>query len=158
MEIVLRSTAVFLFLLLMVRAMGKKELSELSAFELILLVTIGDLVQQGVTQEDMSLTGAFLAAGTLGLLVVALSYLEYRWASRRPALQGTPVVLIQDGRLLEEVARTERLTPEGILEAARQQGVESLSQVRYGILEASGRFSFIQKQESKPSSPEPHRA
>jgi len=73
MEIVVRTVIIFFFVLFLTRAMGKKELSELTAFELILLVTMGDLVQQGVTQEDQSLTGAILAVGTLGLLIVLLS-------------------------------------------------------------------------------------
>lgn len=145
MEIVLRAAAVFFILLILMRVMGKKELSELSAFELVLLVTIGDVVQQGVTQEDMSLTGAVLAAATLALLVVGLSYVQFRWSGARPALHGSPVIVIQDGQFLDHVARTERLTVEEIMEAARQQGIGTLDQVRYGILEAGGQFSFVQK-------------
>lgn len=152
----MRAAAVFLILLLLVRVMGKKELSELSAFELVLLVTIGDVVQQGVTQEDMSLTGATLAAGTLGLLVVALSYIQFRWTRIRPALQGLPVIVIQDGRVLDDVARLERLSLEEIKEAARQQGIGALDLIRYGVLEADGRFSFVQKESAISQSPEPH--
>lgn len=156
MEIVLRAAAVFFTLLLLVRVMGKKELSGLSAFELVLLVTVGDVVQQGVTQEDMSLTGAVLAGGTLGLLVVALSYIQFRWSRVRPALQGSPVLVVQDGRLLEDIARIERLSLEEVLEAARQQGMGSLSQIRFGILEADGRFSFVPQESETSRSPESH--
>src|SRR6266542_3141450 len=98
MEIVVRTVIIFFFVLFLTRAMGKKELSELTAFELILLVTMGDLVQQGVTQEDQSLTGAILAVGTLGLLIVLLSYLSYKWRPIRRVIRGTAVVVVREGR------------------------------------------------------------
>ena len=83
MEIVLRSVAVFAFLWFVMRVIGKKELTQLTAFELVLIVVIGDLVQQGVTQEDMSVTGAVLATGTIALLVVAMSYVGFDGPDRR---------------------------------------------------------------------------
>ncbi|MGH2556792.1 MAG: DUF421 domain-containing protein, partial [Actinomycetota bacterium] len=107
MEIVVRTVVIFTFVLLLTRAMGRKELSELTAFELILLVTIGDLVQQGVTQEDQSLTGAMLAVGTLGLLIVLLSYVEYRWRPARRLIRGLAVVIVREGRPVDEAMRLE---------------------------------------------------
>jgi hypothetical protein len=79
MEIILRATAIYLFIYLVIRVMGKRELGEMSAFELILLVMIGDLVQQAVTQEDYSVTGAVLAVGTIAFWVVVSSYASFRW-------------------------------------------------------------------------------
>ena len=90
MEIVLRSAAVFVFLWFLTRVIGKKELAEISAFELVLLVVIGDLVQQGVTQEDMSVTGAILATGTIALLVVPMSYVSFRWRRADRVVEGSP--------------------------------------------------------------------
>jgi uncharacterized membrane protein YcaP (DUF421 family) len=144
MEIVARTTVIFAFILILTRAMGKKELSQLTAFELILLVTIGDLVQQGVTQEDQSLTGAILAVGTLGLLVVTLSYVEYRWPGTRRAIRGLPVVVVRRGEVVGEALKLERIGLEELLEAAREQGIDELSKVKLAVLEPDGKFSFIQ--------------
>lgn len=87
MEIVIRATVVFFFLWLLVRALGKRELAEMSAFELVLLVVMGDIVQQGITEADMSATGAVLAAGTLALWILQFSYLSFR---SRGAGRGRP--------------------------------------------------------------------
>lgn len=146
MEIVFRTVVVFAFVLLLTRAMGKKELSQLTAFELILFVTIGDLVQQGVTQEDQSLTGAMLAVGTIGLLIVALSFVGYRWPGTRGVVRGVPVVVLRNGEPDRAVLKVERLTLEELVEAAREQGIADLDDVRLAVLEPDGKFSFIQKE------------
>lgn len=83
MEIVVRASVIYFFLWLVARGTGKRELSQLTAFELILLVTMGDLVQQGVTQEDMSITGAMLAVGTFAFWAVAFSFLAWRFKGIR---------------------------------------------------------------------------
>jgi uncharacterized membrane protein YcaP (DUF421 family) len=145
MEIVIRTVVIFFFVLLLTRAMGKKELSELTAFELILLVTIGDLVQQGVTQEDQSLTGAILAVGTLGLLIVSLSYLSYRWRPVRRIIRGLAVVVVRDGQPLHDAMKIERLTVDDIIESAREQGIDDLGKVQLAVLEPDGKFSFIKR-------------
>jgi uncharacterized membrane protein YcaP (DUF421 family) len=145
MEIVIRTIVIFFFVLALTRAMGKKELSELTAFELILLVTIGDLVQQGVTQEDQSLTGAMLAVGTLGLLIVFLSWLSYRWRAVRRIIRGIAVVVVRDGRAIEDAMKLERLTIDDLIEGARQQGIDDLGNVKLAVLEPDGKFSFIQR-------------
>ena len=144
MEIVVRATVIFFFLYLLTRIMGKRELAQLSAFELILLVTIGDLVQQGVTQEDMSLTGNMLAVGTIGVWILLLSYLSYRFKGAGSALEGIAVVIVRDGEILEDALHVERLTDDEVLAEAREQGIDDLAKVRVGILEADGKFSFIQ--------------
>lgn len=151
---VVRTVVIFTFVLLLTRAMGRKELSELTAFELILLVTIGDLVQQGVTQEDQSLTGAMLAVGTLGLLIVLLSYVEYRWRPARRLIRGLAVVIVREGRPVDEAMKLERLTIDDVIEGARLQGIDDLAKVRLGVLEPDGRFSFIQFQPEQHEEPE----
>lgn len=143
MEIILRATALYFFVWLLLRALGKRELSEMTAFEMVLLITIGDLVQQGITQEDMSVTGAVLAVGTIGMWILASSYLSFRWRRTRTVLEGFPVMVIKDGLLLKEVLHVERMTDEEVLEAARQQGITDLREVSVGILEADGKFSFV---------------
>ena len=143
MDIVLRTTAVFLAIWLVTRALGKRELSEMTAFELVLLVVVGDLVQQGATQEDMSVTGAVIAVSTLGMWVLAMSYVGFRWNRARSVIEGTPVIVVDRGRVLERVIRYERVTTEEVLEGARSQGIEDLADVRWGILEPDGSFSFL---------------
>ena len=121
MEIVIRATIVFFLIWILIRAMGKRELAQLGVFELVLLVTIGDLVQQGVTQEDFSVTGALLAIGTLAFWILVSSYVSFRFARTRGVIEGHPVIVVHDGRVQREALRI----------------------VRYGVLEADGKFSFL---------------
>jgi uncharacterized membrane protein YcaP (DUF421 family) len=154
MEIVIRAVVMFLFILVITRAMGKKELSQLTAFELILLITMGDLIQQGVTQEDQSITGAVLAVGTMALLVVILSAVQYRWSRTRNVIRGLPVVVLRNGRPVEEALRLERLRLEEIKEGAREQGITDLADVKLAILEPDGKLSFIQTNEQQEEQPD----
>ena len=155
MEIVLRSAAIFLFLWVLTRVIGKKELAELSAFELVLIVTIGDIVQQGVTQEDMSVTGAMLAAGTFALLVVAFSYAGFRWRASNRVIEGVPVVVVDDGHILDEVIAVERLSREEVVSSAREQGIGDIADVRFAVLEPDGAFAFVRyDREQRPGPPE----
>lgn len=156
MEIVIRATVIFFFLWALTRALGKRELAEMSAFELVLLVVVGDLIQQGVTQEDYSLTGAMLAAGTIGMWVLVFSYLAFRAKRLQPVLEGLPVVVIRDGRPIEEAMNIERVDLEEVKEAARNQGITDLSEVRCGVLEPDGRFSFIKAAETQEQPMEKH--
>ena len=145
MQIIIRALVLFLFVLFGTRAMGRKELSELSSFELILLVAVGDLIQQGVTGDDRSLTGAMLAVTTFALLTVALSYLQFKFARLRPRLEGTPVLVIVRGEPQIEAIEIERLTLDDVIEAAREQGIADLAQIRIGVLESDGKFSFLRE-------------
>ena len=145
MDIVIRAAVAFVFILLLTRIVGRRELSSLEPFDLILLVTIGDLVQQGVTQNDFSVTGMGLAVGTIAMLTVLISYLPWRFRALRPVLEGQPVILIEDGNVIERNLRRNRLTPEEIAAEARFQQIDSLDQVRWAVLETSGKISFIKK-------------
>jgi uncharacterized membrane protein YcaP (DUF421 family) len=98
MDLVARTVIVFLFIYVVTRAVGRRELSSMEPFDVILLIVIGDLVQQGVTQSDYSMTGAMTVVGTLALLTVALSFLSYHFRRLRPVLEGEPLVLVEDGR------------------------------------------------------------
>jgi len=149
MDTVVRAAIVFAFLYLFTRALGKRELAEMSAFELIVLVTLGDLVQQGVTQEDYSVTGAILAVSTFGFLSLAMSYAVFRWPSTASTLEGAPVLIVREGRLLDEPMKLERVTEDEVLEAARGQGIGDLAEVSYGVLEADGKFSFVKNDGSQ---------
>ena len=143
MELIVRATVIFFFLWVLTRGMGKRELSEMTAFELLLLVTVGDLVQQGVTQEDMSITGAMLAVGTVALWSLVFGYLAFRFPRTRPVLEGMPGVIVRDGEVLPDFLAAERLTTDEVKEAARSQGIDDLGKVRLGILEPDGQISFL---------------
>jgi uncharacterized membrane protein YcaP (DUF421 family) len=145
MDIVLRTILVFAVLLVLMRVIGRRELSSLQPFDLILLIVLGDLVQQGVTQSDYSVTGLLLAAGTIALLQVGVSFLGFRFKPLRPVLEGEPMVLVEDGRVLQQNLRRERLTEEELAEQARQQQIASLDEVQWAVLETNGQISFIQK-------------
>ncbi|HSC72864.1 MAG TPA: YetF domain-containing protein [Gaiellaceae bacterium] len=145
MDIVIRAAVAFAFIMLLTRIVGRRELSSLEPFDLILLVTIGDLVQQGVTQNDFSVTGMGLAVGTIAVLTVLVSYLPWRFQVLRPVLEGQPVILIEDGNVIERNLRRNRLTQEEIAAEARFQQIDSLEQVRWAVLETSGKISFIKK-------------
>ncbi len=145
MDIVVRATLAFAFVLFLTRVVGRRELGSMQPFDLIMLVMLGDLVQQGVTQNDFSVTGLVLAGGTVGLLTVLVSYGSWRFPRLRPILDGEPVIVIEDGRLIEGNLRRERMTAGEVAAAARQEGIGSLDDVRWGVLETSGRISFIAK-------------
>ena len=146
MDIVLRAAVAFAFIFFLTRVVGRRELSSLEPFDLIMLIVLGDLVQQGVTQSDYSVTGLILAAGTIALLQVAVSYLNYRFRRVRQVLAGEPIVLIEDGRVFEQHLSRERLTREELEEQARLSQLDSLDKVRWAVLETSGQISFIPKQ------------
>jgi uncharacterized membrane protein YcaP (DUF421 family) len=143
MDIVLRAGLFFVFLYVVTRLVGRRELSSLEPFDLILLIVMGDLVQQAVTQSDYSVTGGVLVIGTFVLLTVLTSYLTYRFPKTRPVLDGEPIVLVHDGEVLRANARRERITDEELQAAARQQQIASLDDVRFAVLETNGKISMI---------------
>lgn len=145
MDLVLRAAAMYVAVFAFTRLLGRRELSQMQPFDLILLVVVGDLVQQGVTQNDLSVTGLMLVIATVALLQVGASYLSFRFRSLRPLLEGKPVVLVDDGRIIENNLRRERLTVEDVTEEMRLNSIDSLAQVRWAVLETSGRLSFIRK-------------
>jgi uncharacterized membrane protein YcaP (DUF421 family) len=145
MDVVLRSIVVFLFIWLLMRIVGRRELSSMEPFDLIIIIVIGDLVQQAATQQDMSVTGAILSAGTIGLLTVLFSWASWRFPRTRPVLDGKPIVIVEDGKPLRDNMRRERVTIEELAAQARLKGIESLDSVKWAVLETGGQVSFIQK-------------
>jgi uncharacterized membrane protein YcaP (DUF421 family) len=143
MDIVARAAIAFLVLFLLLRVIGRRELSSLEPFDLILLVVVGDLIQQGVTQSDMSFTGSLLAIGTFAILTLGTSWLVYRFRRLRKVLDAEPLIILQDGKLIEHNLRHERLTGEEVAAEARQQQIASLDDVAWAVVEGSGRISFI---------------
>jgi len=148
MEIVVRATVVYVLIFLVMRGMRKRALAELSPFEMVMLVTFGDIVQQGVTQEDYSLTGVVLATGTFAFWISLMTYLSWRSDRARRILEGVPMVIVEDGKVVEQTLKLEQMPLAELHEAARQQGIADLSQVRLGVLEPSGKVSFIRNDDA----------
>jgi uncharacterized membrane protein YcaP (DUF421 family) len=143
MEIVFRALFVFLFLWLITRMVGRSTLGEISTFQLIVFITMGDLVQQGVTQQDYSVTGSVLAVSTFALLTIIISWVNTRWTRVRPVTQGVPVVVLVDGEPQLETMRCERMSIDDLYSAARQQGFDRLADIRMAVLETNGQLSFF---------------
>ena len=145
MDLVIRAAAGFFFVLFLTRVVGRRELSSLEPFDLILLVMIGDLVQQGITQNDFSVTGMLLVGGTVALLTVLVSYSSFRFPRLRPLIDGEPVIVVEDGTPIDRNLKRNRITHEELAAAARTQGIDELGKVRWAVLETSGSISFIER-------------
>jgi uncharacterized membrane protein YcaP (DUF421 family) len=145
MDLVIRACVIFFFIFLITRIAGRRELSSLEPFDVILLVVLGDLVQQGITQSDESVTGTLIVISTITLLSVAVGWASFRSGRLRLVTEGEPIVLVQDGQIIERNLARERLTRGDVEEEARKQQVASLSAVRWAILEKAGTISFIPK-------------
>jgi uncharacterized membrane protein YcaP (DUF421 family) len=143
MDLVLRAIILYFFIFLVARVIGRRELSSLAPFDIVLLIVIGDAIQQGLTQDDYSVTGAVLVVATLAVLQVGTSFVSFKWPRARSVLEGNPVVLMEDGSFIESNMRRERMTPEEVAEEARQQQIDSIDTVKWAILEPSGKISFI---------------
>ena len=146
MDITLRGIVLFAFIYLLTRVIGRRELSSLQPFDLILLIVLGDTIQQGLTQDDYSVTGAVIAVGTIAGLQVLTSWSAFRFPWLRRVLDGHPIVLVEDGKVIEKNLRRERLTVEDLAEQARANQVTSIKDVQWAIFEPSGTISFIPKQ------------
>jgi uncharacterized membrane protein YcaP (DUF421 family) len=156
MDIALRATVIFLALYVLVRLMGKRELGQMTPFELIVLVVIGDLIQQGVTQNDFSLTGAIIAISTIAFLALLMSWASYLWPWAERMLEGEPRVIVRDGEVLTGNLRRNRLTVSEIESEMRLAGIGSMADVAWAILEPRGKISFIQRSEAGDEKPPPN--
>jgi uncharacterized membrane protein YcaP (DUF421 family) len=145
MDIVLRGIVIFVFLYVLMRVIGRRELSSLEPFDLILLVVLGDAVQQGLTQDDYSVTGAVLTIGTIAILQLAVSYANFRFPKLRSVIDGEPILIVQDGKPIEKNMRRERVTIDDVAAAMRQQSIAKLDDVQWAVLETTGVISFIKK-------------
>ena len=143
MDIVIRAAVAYVFIIFLLRIIGRRELSTLGPSDLVLLVVMGDLVQNGVTQSDQSVTGVFLALSTFALLTVAASVVTFKSRRVQRFVEGTPLILVQDGEPVEKNLRAERLNIDDVAEQARGQGIERLDEIKWCVLETSGSMSFI---------------
>src|SRR3954452_25569891 len=145
MDLTIRAVVLFCFVYLLTRIIGRRELSSMEPFDLILLIVMGDAIQQGLTQDDYSVTGAFIVIGTFAVLQVLFSYTSFRFPRLRPVLDGEPIVIVQDGKPIERNLKRERITLDEVMVEARLQQVPALDQVAWAVLETSGKISIIPK-------------
>lgn len=143
MDIVLRATAMFFIVFLLLRLLGKRELGQMAPFEIVVLVVMGDLIQQGITHNDFSITGATLAIATFAFWGAVLGWLVYLFPRLKNPLEGEPRVIIRHGQLLEASLRRDRMTRGEVESEMRLAGIGSISEVAWAILEPQGKMSFI---------------
>ncbi|WP_300628469.1 YetF domain-containing protein [Pseudomonas sp.] len=144
MDSVLRAAAIYLVLLILFKIAGRRSLAELTTFDLVLLMVIGEATQQALLGDDFSLTNAVLVIVTLIAIDIGFSLVKQRslWVSR--LLDGGPTVVVEQGRVLHERLKRARLDEDDILEAARSaQGILEIKQIRFAILERNGKISVI---------------
>jgi uncharacterized membrane protein YcaP (DUF421 family) len=143
MEIVLRIACVYVLLTLAFRVLGKRELSQLSPFELVMLLLVAEAVSPALTAGDESLTGALFGAATLLVLTFAHSALTYRFEAFRKVAEAPPTLIVYHGRLVEENLHLDRVRPDEIFSEMHKSGIERLEQVKWGFLEADGKMAFV---------------
>jgi uncharacterized membrane protein YcaP (DUF421 family) len=145
MDLVLRAIVMFVLLFAVTRIAGRRTLASLEPFDFILLIVIGDLIQQGVTQNDQSLTGMVLVIGTVTVLQVGLQYSTWRSRRLRQVLEPEPLILVEHGELLRGNLDRERMTVDELLAEARLAQIESISEIDWAVLERNGRVSFLRR-------------
>jgi uncharacterized membrane protein YcaP (DUF421 family) len=143
MDLVFRACAVFFFVLIVTRVVGRREIGQLEPFDMILLIVMGDLVQQGITQSDQSVTGTFIVISTIAILSVVVGWASFRSRRVSRLTEGEPIVLVHDGRTIERNMRRERITLRDIEEQARGAQITSVADLRWAILEDDGKISCI---------------
>lgn len=144
MDLVLRCIILFPVVVLLTRVVTRRELGSLEPFDLVLLVVLGDLLQQGITQSDYSVTGSAIVIITIGLLTIGTAQLNFHVRRVRVFIEGEPVILIADGTIVEKNLRRERITQEELAAQARLNEIPHLSAVQWAVLETNGRISFLQ--------------
>ena len=144
MESVLRAAAIYGFLLLLFRITGKRSLAQITAFDFVLLLIIGEATQQALLGNDFSVINAFIVVATLMFLELGLSLAKGWWPKLDPIMDSVPLIVVKDGKVLEDRIAHERVDVHDILAAAREHhGLERLDQIKYAVLERSGGISIV---------------
>lgn len=147
LEKIVRCVIVYAFLLVVFRVMGKRQLGQMTAFDLIVLLIISELVQNAMVGDDSSLTGGLISVTTLLLLNAGVAWVTYRYKAAERVVEHAPTILVRHGKVLWDNVRREHMTPAEFRSALRRNGVVSLRQVRFVLLEEDGHLSVIPKRE-----------
>jgi uncharacterized membrane protein YcaP (DUF421 family) len=146
MDAVVRAAAIYFFVWMIFRIAGKRTLSETTAFDFVLLLIVAETTQQALLGEDFSLTNAFILVSTLVGIDIAMSLLKQKFPRVEKAMDGEPVLIVDNGRPLEKRMARARIDRDDILEAARRlQGLERMDQIKYAVLEQSGGITIVPK-------------
>jgi uncharacterized membrane protein YcaP (DUF421 family) len=148
-EKVIRAVAIYLFLVIALRLVGKRELSQLNTLDFVVLLAVANAVQNGLIGADNSVTGAVFGATVLFLADSALAFVVFRSRRAQQVIEGTPTVLIQDGQVLEDALRREELTHDDLLAALQSSGASTFDEVERASLEPSGKVVFVPKDPSQ---------
>jgi uncharacterized membrane protein YcaP (DUF421 family) len=146
MDAVLRASAVYIFLMLVIRIAGRRTLMEMTTFDFILLLILSEATQNAMIGNDYSVTNAFLVILTLVGLDIALSFMKHRRPIMQKWLDGVPMIIVENGQPLKHLMDKARIDEDDIMASARKtQGVERMDQIKYAVLESSGGISIIPK-------------
>lgn len=146
MDSVLRALMIYIILVVVYRIAGTRSLSQITTFDLVLLLVIGEATQQALLGDDFSITNAFVVIITLFVLDIGLTLLKQRSQLLERWLDSGPLVIVEDGKPIQERLHKSRIDESDILEAAREmQGLERIEQIKYAVLERSGKISIIPK-------------
>ena len=148
MDSVLRAGAMYLALMVLFKIAGRRSLAELTTFDFVLLMMIGEATQQALLGDDFSLTNSMIVIVTLISIDVGLSLLKQRsgWVSR--LIDGEPTIIVENGKLLHQRLRQARLVEADVMEAARSsQGIETLEDIMYAIIERNGKISIFARED-----------
>jgi uncharacterized membrane protein YcaP (DUF421 family) len=144
-EKAIRAVVIYLFLVIALRLVGKRELGQLNTLDFIVLLAVSNAVQNGLIGDDNSVTGALAGATTLFLVDAALAFVVFRTVLLRRVVEGTPTVLIDHGEIIDKALRQEELTREDLLAALQSSGAASFDDVEHASLEPSGKVVFVPK-------------
>jgi uncharacterized membrane protein YcaP (DUF421 family) len=146
MDSVLRAAAMYAFLIVMLRLSGRRTLGEMTAFDFVLMLVVGQVTQQALLNDDRSLANSWIVILSLIGLDIAMSLLKQRMPGLASVLDGMPTVLVRDGQPITALMKRSRVDESDILQAARERrGLERLDQIKYAILETDGKISIIEK-------------
>ncbi len=143
LDIVLRSTVVFIVVLFGLRLLGKRHVAQLSIVDLVLILLISNAVQNAMVGPDVSLLGGIVAAATLLVLSYAITIVLYRSRRVERFFEGTPTLLVHNGKIILRHLEQEKITEEELLRVIREHGIESIADVKTAIMEADGTVSVI---------------
>jgi Predicted membrane protein len=144
MELFLRGVAIYLFLLAVFRVLGKRSLAETTTFDFVLLLIVGEATQQALLGNDFSVTNALVLITVLMGIDMVFSKLKGKYKKFDRLLEGTPLILVDHGKPLQNRMREARVDTEDIMEAARlSHGLEQMKQIKYAVLERDGQISII---------------
>ncbi len=149
LDIALRSAAVYLAILVGLRVLGKSHLAQLSIIDFVLVLLISNAVQNAMVGNDNSLLGGLIAAGTLIAVNYVLSFILYRFRRTETVLEGTPTLLIHNGKIISRHLEQERISVDELERAIREHGLEHSSQVKSAVMELDGTISMIAKAEQE---------